>query len=80
MASSTERAANAGSRTYPVRQLVAYGRLIIKGERVDPERVVADYARAHPDVDLEAQTTISEWQAGRKPGDTAIRVPGLPVR
>jgi hypothetical protein len=80
MASSTERPAVDGSRTYPVRQLVAYGRLIVKGERIDPERVVADYARANPDVDLEARTTIGEWQAGKRPGDTAIRVPGLPVR
>lgn len=68
------------SRTYPVRQLVAYRRLIVEGARVDPERVVADYIRANPDVDLEEHSTIGAWQAGQRPGDTAERVPGLPIR
>lgn len=79
------------TRTYPVRQLVAYRRLIVNGERVDPERVVAEYARANPGVDLEARSTVSDWQAGSLPGrgtrvsdarvnDTAERLQGLPIR
>lgn len=74
------------SRTYPVRQLVAYRRLIVNGERVDPDRVVAEYARANPGVDLDARSTVSDWQAGTLPGggtrvgDTAERLQGLPIR
>ncbi|WP_418061098.1 hypothetical protein [Pimelobacter simplex] len=74
------------SRTYPVRQLVAYRRLIVNGERVDPDRVVAEYARANPGVDLDARSTVSDWQAGNLPGggtrvgDTAERLQGLPIR
>lgn len=67
------------TRTYPVRQLVAYRRLIVDGDRVDPERVVAEYARANPDVDLDARSTISDWAAGTLPDDTAERLHGLPI-
>lgn len=68
------------SRAYPVRQLVAYRRLIVNRERIDPERVVADYIRANPQVDLEAQATFAEWDHGSLPGDTAQRIQGLPIR
>lgn len=68
------------SRAYPVRQLVAYRRLIVNRERIDPERVVAEYIRANPQVDLEAQATFAEWDRGTLPGDTAQRIQGLPIR
>lgn len=68
------------SRAYPVRQLVAYRRLIVNRERIDPERVVADYIRANPQVDLEARATFAEWDRGSLPGDTAQRIQGLPIR
>ncbi|GAA1506637.1 hypothetical protein [Nocardioides humi] len=58
-------------RTFTVRELVAYGRLIVNRERVDPERVVHEFIRANPNVDLDARSTITEWQDGIRPGDTA---------
>lgn len=67
------------TRAFPVRQLVAYRRLIVNGERTDPERVVADYIRAHPEVDLEERATFAEWHAGILPGDTSQRLRGLPI-
>ncbi|AIY19558.2 hypothetical protein KR76_27325 [Pimelobacter simplex] len=53
--------------------------------------MVAEYARANPGVDLEARSTVSDWQAGSLPGrgtrvsdarvnDTAERLQGLPIR
>lgn len=68
------------SRAYPVRQLVAYRRLIVNRERIDPERVVTEYIRANPHVDLEAHATFAEWDRGSLPGDTAQRIHGLPIR
>lgn len=68
------------SRAYSVRELVAYRRLIVNGERTDPERAVQEYIRANPDVDLEARATFGEWLAGTLPGDTAPRLQGLPIR
>ncbi|WP_408897447.1 hypothetical protein ACJ5H2_21355 [Nocardioides sp. R1-1] len=65
-----------GFRTFTVRELVAYGRLIVNRERVDPERVVHDFIRANPEVDLDARSTITDWQDGRRPGDTAERPGG----
>ncbi|MBM7517634.1 hypothetical protein [Nocardioides nitrophenolicus] len=62
-----------GFRTFTVRELVAYGRLIVNRERVDPERVVRDFIRANPDVDLEARSTITAWQEGARPGARAVR-------
>ena len=66
-------------RTYPVRLFVTYRQLVEKGRKVDPERVVEDYARAHPDVDLDQPTTFADWRAGTLPGDTSERVQGLPI-
>lgn len=63
-------------RTFTVRELVAYGRLIVNRERVDPERVVHEFIRANPDVDLDARSTIIDWQDGIRPGDTAERPGG----
>lgn len=63
-------------RTFTVRELVAYGRLIVNRERVDPERVVHDFIRANPEVDLDARSTITDWQDGLRPGDTAERPRG----
>lgn len=63
-------------RTFTVRELVAYGRLIVNRERVDPERVVHDFIRANPEVDLDARSTITDWQHGLRPGDTAERPRG----
>ncbi|WP_436701786.1 hypothetical protein [Nocardioides sp. BYT-33-1] len=65
-----------GFRTFTVRELVAYGRLIVNRERVDPERVVHEFIRANPDVDLDARSTITDWQDGHRPGDTAERPRG----
>jgi len=71
---STAPAQDRGAfRTFTVRELVAYGRLIVNRERVDPERVVHEFIRANPDVDLDARSTITDWQDGRRPGDTAER-------
>ncbi|TNM38388.1 hypothetical protein FHP29_14075 [Nocardioides albidus] len=65
-----------GFRTFTVRELVAYGRLIVDRERVDPERVVHEFIRANPDIDLDARSTVTDWQAGYRPGDTAERPGG----
>ncbi len=54
-------------RTFTVRELVAYNRLIINRERVDPERVVHDFIRSNPNVDLEARSTITAWADGLRP-------------
>ncbi|TWG92622.1 hypothetical protein L615_000700000290 [Nocardioides sp. J9] len=67
-------------RAWSVRQLVAYRRLIVNGERIDPERAVADYLRANPRADLDARATFPEWERGRVSGDTAQRIQGLPIR
>ncbi len=63
--------------TFTVRELVAYDRLIVGRERVDPETVVREFIRANPDTDLEARATVSDWQAGVRPGDTAERTGGF---
>lgn len=63
--------------TFPIRQFVAYRRLIERGERVDPAAVVAEYARANPDIDLDARSTFADWRRGVLPGDTAVRPRGL---
>lgn len=59
--------------TYPIRQFVAYRRLIERGERVDPAAVVAEFARANPDIDLDARSTFADWRSGFLPGHTAVR-------
>ena len=66
-------------RTFTVRELVAYGRLIVNRERVDPDRVVHEFIRANPHVDMDARSTIIDWQNGIRPGnpgDTAERPRG----
>lgn len=62
---------------YPIRDLVAYQRLIERGERIDPAVAVADYARANPDVDLDARSTFADWQLGARLDDTAERPGGF---
>ena len=62
-------------RAYPVRQLVAYQRLIERGERVDPAVAVEEYARAHPDTDLDARSTFGEWR-GDSPLEDTLERPG----
>lgn len=70
---------SAASTTYPLRLFASYQRLIEKGERLDPDTVVDEYARANPGIDLEARTTFAEWMRGSLPGDTAERPGGLLV-
>lgn len=63
-------------QTFTVRELVAYGRLIVNRERVDPERAVHEFIRANPHIDMDARSTIIDWQDGHRPGDTAERPRG----
>lgn len=63
--------------TYPVRHLIAYHRLIERRERVDPAVAVAEYARAHPDIDLDARRTFADWHLGSLLEDTAERPGGF---
>lgn len=67
------------AKAYPLRQFVAYRRLIEQRQRIDPDRAVDEYARANPDVDLEVHTTFAEWRGGSHPGDTAVRPGGFRV-
>lgn len=68
------------AKAYPLRQFVAYRRLIEQRQRIDPEHVVDEYARANPEVDLDVRTTFAEWRVGTRPGDTAVRPLGFHVR
>ncbi|WP_182378730.1 hypothetical protein [Nocardioides sp. WS12] len=62
---------------YPIRQLVAYQRLIERRERVDPAVAVAEYARANPGIDLDARSTFAEWKNSSALDDTAERPGGF---
>lgn len=77
-AASPRRTRPSGPPTaYPIRDLVAYQRLIERGERIDPAAAVADYARANPDVDLDARSTFTDWQLGTRFDDTVERPGGF---